>query len=405
MYEQHMDGRWRWPAVCGGVLIAVAVGGTAAREQTTPAPGERALDYAFRFAGAVDDAKDRAKAQESAINGYVDAGLLDEAELRAAEIEGWRRGVVLGRLAALRLREGDAERARGLLAAAERSAGEVQDWGRDRILAQVAEVRALLGEDERAREIGEQLIRNDPRTYEGRATVALASALAARGDLAGAQRTIGTLDDSVDLYVAWWRTEGYLDLAERAGVDPSQRAELLDRARLSARAIVGWKQAEMLQRIAAAEQRAGRDQDALESLERAERIVLDLPRTMSLRGPLLADLARSWVATGRREHALELVGTAERDLDYVASIVERPAAIARVATGYVAVGRDGDGVRLLRLALARAQALENPRPRALALSAVCREAGRHGVEFEEDLTPRLDAMLAELTGETVRAGL
>jgi tetratricopeptide (TPR) repeat protein len=390
---------------CGVVAIAATLEGIRAEDPAPAAAGRPALDYAFRFATGVRDAKDRAKAQESALNGTIDAGLLEEAERRAAEIEGWRRGAVLGRIAALHVRAGNIERARELLAEVERAASEARDWGRDRVLAQVAEVRALLGETDRAREIGGQLISSDPRTYEGRATVAMAWALAAGGDLEGAERTMATLDDSVDVYVTWWRTEGYLELAGRGGIDAVARAELLAKARASAAGIDGWKQAEMLQEIAEAQRDAGRGAEAVASLEAAERILVAQPRTMSLRGPLLADLARSWGGLGRRERALGLLATAEGDLEHVASIVELPAATARVGTGYAALGRIDDARRLLRLALDRAAALENPRPRALALSAVCRETGRRGLALEDDLRTRLDGLLGGLGGVSSRAGL
>jgi len=384
---------WLRAVACAALVTSGAPGAVRASDATPATATRSGLDYAFRFATAVPDTKDRAKAQESVVNGYIDAGLLEDAERRASEIEGWRGGVALGRIAALEVRSGNTDRARQLLAKAERTEAETEDWGRDRVLAQVAEVRALLGEDERTKEIASKLISNDPRTYEGRATVAVAWALAAKGDEHGAERTMATLDDDVDLYVTWWRTEGYLDLADRRGMDEAEHQRLLVKARASAEGIDGWKQAEMLQKIAAADSAAGRVAEARSSLQVAEGILVALPRTMSLRGPLLADLARAWNDLDERERAVGLVAMAEEDLQYVGSVVERPAATARVAAGYAAVGKKNDSKRLLGVALDGAQALDNPRPRALALSAVCRETGRRGMTLDDTERSRLDLLL------------
>jgi len=364
--------------------------------------GEQTLDYAFRFATAVDDVKDRSKAQESAIQAYLELGLLDAAERQAVEIDGWRRGASLGRIAALHARAGRTDRARQLVAAAEidgwrrDASAEVQDFGRDRVLAQVAEVRALLGETERTREIAGRLIADDPRTYEGRATVAVAWSKASQGDMEGAARTMAALDGSVDLYVTWWRTEGYLDLARRSDLDPARRAEFLEKARASSAGIDGWKRAEMLQSVAEALDGTGRREEAVQALEAAEQILVAQPETMSLKGPLLADLGRAWNRLGESDRALRLTTIAEGELGRVASIVELPASIARVAAAYASLGHEADAKRLLATAIDRAVTLENPRPRALALSAVCRETGRSGSALDEDIRARLDPALAGL---------
>lgn len=386
-------------STAASALMTAAIVAAIASAPSTPKAGsdlagEAALDYAFRFATAVDDVKDRAKAQESAIDAYLELGLLDAAERRAAEIDGWRRGVSLGRIAALHARAGRTDRARELVAAAEGTSAEVRDWGRDRVLAQVAEVRALLGETERTREIAGRLIANDPRTYEGRATVAVAWSQASEGEVEGAARTMAALDGSVDLYVTWWRTEGYLDLARRSDLDPALRAEFLEKARASSAAIDGWKRAEALQRLAETLAGADRREEAVQALETAEEILLLQPETMSLKGPLLADLARSWNALGERDRALGLIATAERALERVASVVERPAALARVAAAHAALGRPADAERLVTAAIDQAVALQNPRPRALALSAICRETGRRGLALDQDVRARFDPALA-----------
>lgn len=381
-------------------LAAYAGGSHASLAAPAPSSGAAALDLSFEIASAVRDVKDRARAQESALQGYLDRGLLDDAERLAGGMEGWRRGVVRGKIAAARLRAGDVERAKKLLQEAETDAAETRDWGRQRIEAEIAEVRALLGENERAREIAGRLVENDPKTYEGRGTVIAAWAQATKGDLDGALETLATLDDAIDLYVTWWRTEGYLGLARRNGLEAARRATLLDKARASAEAIDGWKRAEVLMEIAEANETAGRRDVAVAALTDAEAMLTALPRTMSLKGPMLADLARAWDGLGQRERGVKLLSAAEAEVGSVSSLVERPAVLARVAVGYAALGRDADARRLLGEALDRAAKLQNPRPRALALSAICREVGRRGIALTDAECSRVDALLAGLRSRT-----
>ena len=95
----------------------------------------------------------------------------------------------------------------------------------------------------------------------------------ARGDLDGAVAMLETLSGNDDLYVAWWRTEGYLELADREDVDVERRHRLLESARVSAGGIDGWKRAEVLLEIASAFDAAGHREDAERCLQTAEELV------------------------------------------------------------------------------------------------------------------------------------
>ena len=79
------------------VLALPAMGrATTAKE----APGQPALDYAFRFSSAITpDPKDMAKAQAPVVGDYIHIGRYDSARSAAMQIQGWRQGVALADLA------------------------------------------------------------------------------------------------------------------------------------------------------------------------------------------------------------------------------------------------------------------------------------------------------------------
>ena len=73
-------------------------------------------------------------------------------------------------------------------------------------------------------------------------------------------------------------------------------------------------------------------------------------------------------------------------------LTERPAIWANLASSYIAVGDGTLGWRTFDRALAAAAALENARPRALAVVSVCRAIGRAGLTPPAAMNARLDGL-------------
>jgi tetratricopeptide (TPR) repeat protein len=359
-------------------------------------PGLEALDYAFRFASAIaSDPKDRAKAQELAIGEYLAIGAVDEALRRAEAIEGWRRGLVYADLAAILARQGRSDEARGLVARAEEIRAAAAGWEGSRIAAHVAQALAMLGETERLGGIASDLAQGDPLQYAGRAAATLATGDAVRGDFDQAMRRMASLEESDDLEGLWWRTAGFLAVARQDTLPRARRLRALDAARRSAEGLPGWKRAEALGRIAEEFARLDRPGRARESLRAAEAIVMPIESGHSEKAALLANLARAWARAGERERALDLLGQAE-PLVAGALNIDQPGIYANIASGHRQIGGTTGAGRLYARALEAAAALRNARPRALAVTAVCRQMGRHGVGLDGATRGRLDALLIGL---------
>ncbi len=69
---------------------------------------------------------------------------------------------------------------------------------------------------------------------------------------------------------------------------------------------------------------------------------------------------------------------------------------ADLASGYWVAGDEANAKRLYGRALTRAEALENARPRALAVVEICRSMGREQVPASPETRARLDALYAGL---------
>jgi tetratricopeptide (TPR) repeat protein len=357
--------------------------------------GREALDYAFRFASAIErDTKDRGKAQKSVAMDFAAVGLLDEAASRSDEIEGWYRGVAYADLATAYVKEGRPGTARELVAKATRVREDASGWHGPRISAHIAQALAVLGESERSARISADLASADEQ-YIGRALANAVSAHVARGEIDEALGALEAVDEAEDLDVTWWRTVGYMAIAREEKLARAERARAAERARRSAKAIPGWKQAEALESIATVLKELGKSGSAHEALEDAEAIVRAQPDTMPVKAPLMSNLARAWVRTGARDRARRLLKRAEEVAAQTLNI-DRPGIYANVASSYMLLGDEREGWRVYGEAVAAAEELENARPRALAIVAICRSMGRNGVTLKDETRERLDRVYAGL---------
>lgn len=374
------------------VLAAAAQAAPTAAPASAPLPGGEALALAFRFASAIaSDEKDRARAQEDVARDYAALGAFDRALQTAEGIEGWRRGTALADVAAALAADGRGDAARDLIARAEEVRAATTGWQGARIAAHVAGAYAALGDGERARALASGLASED-REYAGRAAFVAASALSTRGDSHAALRALAPLDTDRDMEVSWWRTEGYLEAARRAGNDAALRDRALDAARRSARGLPGWKRSEALRRVAEGLLRAGRRGEARETLREAGEIARSLPGTLPVKAALLADLARGHGRAGDARRARALLREAEASIDG-AIVIDRPGLLAAVAAAHGTAGEPEAADRLYRRALAEAERLRNARPRALAAVEICRVLGREGAPLDVGTRARLERLL------------
>lgn len=378
------------------LLVTMASGAPAgheASEESGDHPGLEALDYAFRFASAIDpDPKDKAKAQEDVVRelSMIDA-LFDAALERAASVEGWRRGVVYADLATIAAERGDVELARKLIGRAEAVRSGVKGWQNPRIAAHIAKALAAMGDKDRSREVASHLAEEDPQQYTGRAVATSAVALARQGDFDGAMKNLAALEDEGDVYIAWWRWQGYMDLSRMDSLTVEQRLEALEAAREAAEGVAGWKQAQTLQTAAEELLEFGKKKPARESLKKADAIVEALPDTHPAKTPMLAMQARAWSKLGNSERANTLLEQAEA-LVPETLVIEQPAIYGYIGGTYWDIGDEKEAWRLFDQALESAKSLVNARPRALAVVAICRTLGRHGVPLNETTRARFDGL-------------
>lgn len=385
------------------VLLAFSTGITLVRNagaatSVAPAgsPGLLALDYAFRFGSAIDaDPKDKAKAQESVVRDYAGLGALDEALGRAERIEGWRQGVIFADLAGELARVGRTEEAWSLIRRAEEIQQSIRGWQNPRIAAHIGQSLALLGDVEESRRIAMELIAYDGQQYTGRSVAVIAAGYASRGQFEQAMKEVARLEGTEDLYDNWWRTVGLIGVAREKGLSDDQRLLALHEARETAAGVDGWKRAEALAGIAEEYARLGEHKPARQILKEANKLVVSLDDSLSVKAILLANLAGAWAAAGELGRARSLLERAE-PLVANAMDIERPGTWAGVAEGYAAAGAEDDARRVYGLALAAAESLVNARPRALAVVAVCRSMSRSERGLDENVTARLDALYDSL---------
>lgn len=393
--------------LAAGCVLGLAAPGPAGTRTPQPAaadrpraeaaiPGSSSLAIAFEFASAIrTDPKDRARAQSNIAGDLATEGAVDEALRRAASIGGWRRGAVLADLADRLARAGRAAEARKLIGEADGIAEAAEGWHRLRVLALVAEAHAALGDVEAAERIGRDIAAADPRQFTARGAAAIAAAHAARGEFREALDGLRRLDPLDDFDSTWWRTAAYLDLAGRSAAPADVVSTALQAAEESAAAVPGWKRGAALLNVAEARLDHGDRNAAHRTAKAVEPIANALPDGAPAKVSLLQDLARFRGRMGDREGARALLSRARSLVPHAISI-ERPGALAAIASGFGGLGDETRAAELYGLALDQAASLVNSRPRALAVVDICRSMAREGRDPDANQKERLDALLAGL---------
>jgi tetratricopeptide (TPR) repeat protein len=380
-------------AFVAGLAILFAGAGAAAAETV---PGTDALDYGFRFASAIDaDPKDKARAQQAVVLDYATLGLLDEAVRRAESIDGWRRLVSLANLASRLARAGRVEDAQALVARVEADRRGTQGWEGPRVAAELASAYAALGNVGPSAAIARDLVEADARQYAGRSAAIEAGARGANGDLEQARAALRALDARGDVDTTWWRTMGYLDLSTEEKLDPAERRSMLDEARRSADELGGRPRVDALIRIAARYRERGVEDRSVDALDAAQKTVERLEATDESRPVALAEVARAWADAGQVERARRNLAGAETGVARAPDI-DRPGLFALLGSAWHAVGDATQARRLYDRAFDGAVALQNARPRALAVVEVCRALGRERVMLDPAMRDRLDALFGGL---------
>ncbi len=383
----------------GPVLLLAGLlfwSGAGASSLESPATGQQAatgldaFDFAFRFASAIkSDRKDQGRAQEAVLLDLGRAGELDAAIERADRVTGWRRGSVYADLASMLAEVGRFDEAERMLVKARSLGEQIEGWQERRVQVHIAAAMARLGDIGGSEALADEVATGDPRQYAGRAAATVAGAHAVSGDFDTAMARLDAIVGA-DLDVVWWRTAGYLQLADAPGATAEQRNRALDRAIRSAGDLDGWKQAEAL--IAIANETVADDVERTrKAMARADEIISALPESMPVRVALMSELAVIADQVGRADRARELLATAERQVPTTMTI-DRPGLYAQVASAYRKIGDTAGADRVYDAAFTAAESLVNARPRALAVVEICRSMGRDRTAVDPEIRGRLDRL-------------
>lgn len=382
-----------------GVLSAAAI---LSSQPPGTSPGDvasgglPALDYAFRFASAIaSDPKDRAKAQELALEGFAAAGAFDEAAKRAEQIDGWRRGIVYADIAVRLASVGRKEEALAFVQKAESVRVGVEGWQNPRIAARVAEAHAALGDAAQAGTMAADLATADPVQYAGHAAAVDAVGLAARGNFDEAMRRLDDLEGNPDLDVAWSRTTGYLALSRRQDASEAQRLAALRAARTAAGKLPIERQVEGLLQVATEFQAQGRRSESRKIIQGIDKAVRSAPMQGAEILPYLIEIGRAWAGLGEPDKARGALAEAQTMVPKALSI-DQPGLLARIASAYRKIPDVTRAQALDEQALDVAARMPLSRPRALEIAAICRQLGQDGVAPDQALRVRLDGLLAGL---------
>ncbi|MCI0655542.1 MAG: hypothetical protein L0170_00530, partial [Acidobacteria bacterium] len=379
-----------------GLASATMPANGASVAKTSPASGLASLDLAFRFASAIQsDPKDQAKAQEAVLRDFLLLGADEEAASRAAQVRGWRRGIIYAELAEHRAAQGDAEAARDLIEKAKAVRAETSGWEGPRVDAEIAAALAALGDLTSSERMALDLAAADPRQYGGRAAATVSQAQAALGNFDKAMEALAPVEGDADVEVSGARTSGYLGIAKEKKFTSAQRLTALQKAEASAASLPSWEEVGVLSEIAWLYRETGERERCTGALQKAQEIALSLPGSATGKIPLMAQVAQGWAEAGQKSRARTLMQEAE---PWVAKAldIDRPGAYARLASAWRALGDARQANRLTGLAISAAESLRNARPRALSAVDICRSLGRDGVQPDPATLGRLELLLANL---------
>jgi hypothetical protein len=292
-------------------------------------------------------------------------------------------------------RAGRADEARAFIGKAEEVRQTTAGWENPRISSQVAEALALLGDTEQSNQITAGLATNDPIQYAGRAVATDAVAAAVGGDFEQGMVKLRALEANNDLDTAWGRTVGYVALARHADAPKASRLEALDAARASADRLPLERRLDGLLQIAPEYLGLGRKGDAKKTVAAAANLVSGATKGTAEAVPALIALGQAWAEIGEADKARQPLQEAEGLVAQALSI-DQPGLIERIASAYRRIPDAERAHRLDLKAIDNAAAMRLSRPRAISLSAICRQMGKDGVVPDASLQSRLESLLAGL---------
>jgi hypothetical protein len=354
--------------VLGLAALAAAVS-CAPREDPPAAASSDPLQAGWRFACAItNDPDDRAECQEKIALAYVARGEVEPALLLAERVENWRKGVVLAEAAASLAASGRTKAALERAEAAEAIGRGIQDWQRDRILARVAKARAMLGN---TAEVGRQsAFYRSNQEYRGELAAYHALALARGGDASNALAVLDGLAEEKQLDVAGWRANGYLLLAKDGRLDAQQTSNAFEQAWAASQWVPGNKRFDMQMKLMDEAVSRGAAAQAAPWLENVCSNALGSVAPAHIKAPIVAQLAIRCGAMGQAARLAECERAAEPLIRELQNI-EQPALIAWLGEARARLGDSQTSLTHYEQALALAERLNNPRPRALACVEIC----------------------------------
>lgn len=361
-------------AVVAGLWLPTAIAQTPSKKSAV-----RPLELARRFATSIrNDENDRGRSLARVADAWLERGQPDRAETVLAEPERghWAVVAAMADVAAEWALRGETEKARALLSEARRCSDDLRGAGRDRALLRLARGLSALGEHEVVAATFGRFA--ESRDYRAEVLVlqALAWAREGRTDEALALLERAGGDAYYDSRV--WRARGYTLLARTFAKDSDRFSAALPRAWAAAADVPDHQRFALRLEIVEAWAALGR---AEEARARLAEWTAELPPDDSAPHIFAPILARGAAALGRlgdREAALALLQRVERLVPDLMKI-DQPGVLALAAEAWMAAGERTTALERYSRAIAVAESLVNPRPRALAGLDIALSLDRAGV--------------------------
>lgn len=343
--------------------------------------------------------RDRARVQEVVARAAITLGDLKRAERCAGEITTWRRGAVYGELAAVYAERGDRGEAERFMRLAQDLGPRVLDWQRDRIRVGVARAQAILGEAERVREL-EALVSDAERgkITAARAANATPEQFAAIVEDVRRATASGSLDATANAL------ETCIELAKSLDADEGRWAEIdaifsAANGKVARELYIGalLRLADVRLDDVAAHAIAREKAGALIAQAKSVRDAVRWAAESEL--PITASIARSVArADGNDAGISELergIAAFKSNEESVANVF-RGQALRPAAEALLALGARDRAIEVYRWAIEAGALNPNARPRAEDLAQTCASIAVAGVEPDEAMWSRLQAIRAGL---------
>ncbi len=366
---------------------------TASEREITAAVGagfsdSAPLEWARRFAQSIrNDEYDRGRALGRVAEAWVERGEPNRAleVLPEAERGHWAVLSAMAETAACFAANGEMEKARALISEIRQRSDTVRGSARDRVLVQLAYALALAGEDDVVKAMFQRYF--DLRDYRGEAAAKRAVALARSGRIEEALAQLGLIEADTFYDSRVWLARGYIRLAPYLKGTSAQRvSQVLKEAWDRAQRVADQQRFLLQAQIVEALNALGEREEAVRRLREASAALPDPTPAPHLYAPVLARFAAAWGALGQQDECAREIARAE---DLIARLqnIEQPELKAMVAEAWMRAARSDRALAGYLDAIAAAEKLENPRPRALAGLAIALSLNQSGCRAPEIVEP------------------